>query len=381
MKKGFTIIVAPDSFKGSISSRDVCDALEKGILKQSPDSKVIKAPLADGGEGTIDALVLNTSGRYISLEVSDPLGEPIIAHYGILGDEQTAVIEMAEASGLTLVPDNRRDPDITTTYGTGELIKNALEQGCRRIIMGIGGSATNDYGVGALQALGFSFKDERGVEIGFGCSELARVEHIDISRRHILLDNVEFLIASDVDNPLLGSTGATYMYAPQKGAAPKALLGLEHALKHFNTVVEQHFERSVSAISGAGAAGGFGAGLLAFLNGRMHSGANLVMDWIGFKQLFEKNAIDLVITGEGCMDSQTIHGKLPVAVARIAKSFSVPVIAIVGTKRAGFEAVFEHGIDSVYSISEVAESVEESMAKPKKCLVQTARKVIRQARL
>ncbi len=342
--------------------------------------KVIKVHLADGGEGTVEALVLNTGGRYVSLEVLNPLGEQIIARYGILGDEQTAVIELAEASGLTLISTDQKDPALTTTYGTGELIKNALEQGCRQIIMGIGGSATNDYGVGALQALGFSFKDNQGLEIGFGCSELARVDHIDTSKRLKQLDEVEFLIASDVDNPLLGKNGATQIYAPQKGATTEALPGLENALKHINTVVEQHFKRSVKSIPGAGAAGGFGAGLLAFLNGKMHSGANLMMDLIGFRQLFETNTIDLVITGEGCIDHQTIHGKLPVAVARIAKAFSVPVVAIAGQKGENFEIVYKHGIDSVYSLSESAISQEESMAHPEKYLAQIAGRVIRQAK-
>ncbi len=371
-----TILVAPDSFKGSIGSAAVCDAIEQGILKEIPQATIIKVPLADGGEGTVDALVFNSGGRFLTEKVTDPLGNKITARYGIMGDKTTAVIEMAEASGLMLIPKQKRNPAITTTRGTGELIKAAINQGCERIILGLGGSATNDYGVGALQALGFSFKDSQNLEIGFGCHELMRVETVETSGKLSALNHVEFVIASDVDNPLLGKQGATHVYARQKGAIKKDLPQLEDALAHINTIVEQARGQSVQEIPGAGAAGGFGAGVLAFLHGEIVSGANLIMDIIGFKQLFETNTIDLVITGEGSIDSQTVHGKLPVRVAEIAKRLSVPVIAIVGSKGDGFEAVFESGIDAVYSLCDGDISREESIANPVKSLVQTSKKMI-----
>jgi len=370
------IIIAPDSFKGSLGSRAVCDAIETGILKIAPKSNVIKVPLADGGEGTVEALVMNRGGHYISVEVTGPLGKKVLARYGILEDDSTAVIEMAEASGLMRVPIKDRNPGLTTTYGTGELIKDAVNRGCRRIILGLGGSATNDYGIGALQALGFSFKNDEGHEIGFGCRELARITRIDTSNQLEQLNQVEVIIASDVDNPLLGKQGATYTYAHQKGASKNELPELEAALVQVNTVVEQYLGHSIKHIAGAGAAGGFGAGLLAFLNCKVSRGVDLIMEMIGFRQLFETNNIDLVITGEGSIDAQTIHGKLPVGVAQIAKDYSVPVIAIVGAKGEGYEAVLSHGIDAIYSLSDENSPAEKTIADPELYLVKTTQKLM-----
>ena len=223
MSKLGTILVAPDSFKGAMSSKNICNIIEEGILHESPNSKIIKVPMADGGEGTVESLVLNTSGQFIEVEVTAPIGNKVTAKYGILGDGKTAVIEMAEASGLHLVPDRKKDPMVTTTFGTGELIKDAIQKGCQKMILGIGGSATNDCGAGAMQALGFKLLDANGDEVSHGCAELKRVTTIDCTSKLKELDGIEFLVACDVDNPLLGPKGATYTYGPQKGATDKTL--------------------------------------------------------------------------------------------------------------------------------------------------------------
>jgi len=374
-KKQLCVLLAPDSFKGSLAARDVCNALETGILQADPATKVIKIPLADGGEGTVDALVLNTGGHYVSCEASDPLGARIQARYGILGDGKTAVIEMAAASGLPLLPPKYRNPAVTTSYGTGELIRDALERGYRRIILGLGGSATNDYGAGALQALGFSFRDAADREISAGGLALAQAEYIVSDKRLAQLDNLELILVNDVNNPLLGTHGATRTYARQKGAVPAELPGLEAALKHFNRLVEAHTGQRVSKLPGAGAAGGLGAGLQAFLKVSQVAGAELILELSGFNRVLRTRKIDLIITGEGRLDGQTARGKLPLQVVRRARAHQLPVIAVVGSLGTGHADVLEQGFTAVYQLCSAHVSQTEAMQHPARYLTRIAEKI------
>ena len=346
MKK---IVVASDSFKGSLSSMQVADAVERAVLQACPACDVIKIDVADGGEGTMDALQHTLGGHKIWLEVSDPLGRPVRASYVILEDGTTAVVEMAVASGLPLLSPEERNPLETSTYGTGQLIADALNKGCRKFLIGIGGSATNDAGMGMLQALGYRFTDAQG-NVLCGCGEsLEKVASIDASSASPALKESEFIVACDVDAPLYGPKGAAYVFAPQKGADTETVERLDNGLKHFSEVVA----KSKGAIEdyaqtpGAGAAGGLGFGLMAFLNARLVSGINMVLDAIGFDSII-KDA-DLIITGEGKIDSQTLTGKTPYGVLQRAKLQGIPVVAIGGsvqlepeeTEAAGFASILQ----------------------------------------
>jgi glycerate kinase len=346
MKK---IVVASDSFKGSLSSMQVADAVERAVLQACPACDVIKIDVADGGEGTMDALQHTLGGHKIWLEVSDPLGRPVRASYVILEDGTTAVVEMAVASGLPSLSPEERNPLETSTYGTGQLIADALNKGCRKFLIGIGGSATNDAGMGMLQALGYRFTDAQG-NVLCGCGEsLEKVASIDASSASPALKESEFIVACDVDAPLYGPKGAAYVFAPQKGADTETVERLDNGLKHFSEVVA----KSKGAIEdyaqtpGAGAAGGLGFGLMAFLNARLVSGINMVLDAIGFDSII-KDA-DLIITGEGRIDSQTLTGKTPYGVLQRAKLQGIPVVAIGGSvqldsedaTRVGFAAVLQ----------------------------------------
>lgn len=342
------IIIAPDSFKGSLTSIEVSDAIELGIKEVSPHAEIVKIPIADGGEGTVQCLVSATGGKIFHKEVTGPLGSKVLAYYGVLGDGKTGVIEMAAASGLPLVPENKRNPLITTTYGTGELIKATLDRGCSKLIIGIGGSATNDGGAGMLQALGVRLLDEEGKDIGFGGRELKRIAKIDISQMDERLRHVEILVASDVKNPLCGPNGASYVYGPQKGATPEMVKELDEALAHFAEIIKRDLGKDVKDMPGAGAAGGLGAGLIAFLHARLKPGIELIMETLKFEEAVV-NA-DLVITGEGKIDTQTVYGKVPVGIANVAKKYNVPVLAI-GAIVEGDPGIFKsHGIDYVIEI-------------------------------
>ncbi|HHV62682.1 MAG TPA: glycerate kinase [Firmicutes bacterium] len=356
------IVVAPDSFKGSLSAFEACLAIEEGIKKAVPDAMVIKVPMADGGEGTVQSLVDATGGELIWTDVTGPLGERTRAFWGLMGDGETAVIEMAAASGLPLVPPDKRNPLITTTYGTGELIRAALDRGCKKIIIGIGGSATNDGGAGMAQALGARLIDAEGLPIGFGGRELARLERIDISEmeRRVRDGGVEVVVACDVDNPLVGPRGASAVYGPQKGATPEMVEELDKALAHYAEVIERDLGKQVADLPGAGAAGGLGAGLVAFLGAALKPGVNIVIDAVGLEEHVKR--ADVVITGEGRMDFQSVYGKTPVGVAAVARRHGVPVIAIAGGLGEGFEAVYDHGIDAVLSMVNGPIGLDEAMA-------------------
>ncbi|MCM2249132.1 MAG: glycerate kinase [Geothrix sp.] len=339
------IIVAPDSFKGSVSALGVAEAMERGIHAVFHDAEVLKVPIADGGEGTVEALVAATGGRLLHTEVRGPLGEPVRAHWGISGDGGTAFLEMASASGLPLVPKERRDPRITSTFGTGELMKAALDAGLRKLVIGIGGSATNDGGTGMARALGARFLDGSGRELPEGGAALARLARIDLSALDPRLAEASVLVACDVDNPLCGPRGASAVYGPQKGATPEMVQELDAALGVFADSAKAATGRDVALLPGAGAAGGLGAGLLFFTPASLRPGVAIVLETTGFEALVQD--ADLVITGEGRTDFQTAMGKAPVGVAAVAKRHGVPVICIAGGLGDGADEVLAHGIDAL----------------------------------
>ncbi len=366
------IVVAPDSFKGSMTAIEVSDAIGQGVREIFPEAEIVKIPMADGGDGTVQCLVNATGGEILREKVTGPLVDEVLASYGILGDKKTAVIEMAEASGLTLVPENKRNPLITTTYGTGQLIKAALDQGCRKMIIGIGGSATNDGGSGMVQALGAKLLDKNGKEIGFGGGELKKVFRIDTKYLDNRLSETKVLIASDVSNPLCGPKGAAQIYGPQKGATPEMIKKLDESLAYFAEIVKRDLNKDIKDIPGAGAAGGLGAGLMAFLNAELRPGIEIIIEIVKLEQAIKDS--DLIITGEGKIDSQTIYGKAPIGVAKIAKKYNIPVIAVAAIISDDADIVHQYGINTLIKICEPPISLTEP--KPKK--VQLIRRCIKQ---
>lgn len=353
------ILVAPDSFKDCMSSKDVSWHIEQGILRTMPEAIIEKVPLADGGEGTVEAMVESTKGEIITTKVHDPLMRKIESNFGILGDKETGIVGMSAASGLELLAKGERDPTLTTTYGTGELIKSALDHGCKRIVVGIGGSATNDGGVGMMQALGVKFYDEKRNSIGYGGKELLRLRSFDISGLDKRLKKVKIKVACDVSNPLFGPTGAAYVYSPQKGATPEMVELLDSALQNYAKIVYDMTGKDIANIPGSGAAGGLSAGLLSFLNASLVSGVQLVMETIGFEQQMVK--ADLAITGEGTIDKQTLYGKAPFRVGQIALKYNKPVIGIAGALGKGYNDLFNHGFTTIISIVNESISVEEAI--------------------
>ena len=342
------IVVAPDSFKGSVSAVAVANAMEQGILTVFPDAEVIKLPIADGGEGTIEALIVATGGQVIAEQVIGPLGESLEACFGILGDGETAVIEMAAASGLPLVPQGKRDPRITTTYGTGQLVKAALDRGIRKLIIGIGGSATNDGGMGVAQALGVKFLDGAGNILPSGGAALAQLVKIDVSQIDPRLAETTIVVACDVDNPLCGPRGASAVYGPQKGATIEMVAQLDAALANYAAVAKNATGKDVAECPGAGAAGGLGAGLLFFTNAQLRPGVDIILEAVSFSEIVK--TASFVITGEGCTDFQTAYGKAPVGVARIAKEHNVPTLCLSGSLGNRHEEVLQCGISGLMSI-------------------------------
>ncbi len=342
------IVIAPDSFKGSLTALQVAEAIETGLRRVFPDATIEKIPMADGGEGTVQSLVDATDGEILTAQVLDPLGNPIDAQYGVLGDGVTAVIEMAAASGLTLVPPDKRDPRITTTYGTGELIRAALAHGCRKLIIGIGGSATNDGGAGMAQALGAKLLTASGEQIGPGGGSLATLSSINLSELDPRIAETETVVACDVNNPLTGKQGASHVYGPQKGATPEMIEVLDTNLTHFDKIVQRDLSKSVGNVPGAGAAGGLGAGLIAFLDASLKSGIDIVTEAAQLSKRFV--GADLVLTGEGQINFQTVFGKTPVGVAKVAKTHNIPVIAIAGSIADNSDGVYDAGIDAMIDI-------------------------------
>ena len=342
------IVIAPDSYKESLSALQVAQAVEAGFREVFPEAEYVLVPVADGGEGTVEAMVAATEGQLCSAAVTAPLGDTVQARYGLTGDGMTAVIEMAAASGLTLVPPADRNPLVTSSRGTGELIRAALDAGARRFILGIGGSATNDGGAGMVQALGARLLDAQGREIGPGGGALAALDRIDVSALDPRLAASHIEVACDVDNPLTGVRGASAVFGPQKGATPGMVAVLDENLARFARIVERDLCVTVDPVPGAGAAGGMGAAMLAFFGATLRPGIEIVTAAVGLDA--HVRDADLVITGEGRIDFQTVHGKTPIGVARVAKRHGRPVIGIAGSLGSGVDAEYAHGIDAVFSV-------------------------------
>lgn len=353
------IVIAPDSFKESLSAPDVAAAIAKGWARVFPEAELCLRPMADGGEGTVDALLAATGGERRELQVSGPLGAPVQAHWGWL-DGQTAVIEMAAASGLHWVPREQRDATITSSFGTGELIRAALDEGAQRIILGLGGSATNDGGAGLLQALGARFLDAQDQPLAPGGAALAGLAKVDLSQLDPRLGAVQVDVAADVDNPLCGPRGASAVFGPQKGADARQVELLDAALGHMAKVVAAALGKDVSEEPGAGAAGGLGFAAKAFFGARFRPGIELVAELSGLAE--SMTDADLVITGEGRLDAQSLHGKTPVGVARVAQAAGVPVIALAGSLGEGYQRMYEVGIEAAFSLAPGPMTLEQACA-------------------
>ncbi|QNH05302.1 glycerate kinase [Pseudomonas sp. B11D7D] len=353
------IVIAPDSFKESLSAPDVAAAIARGWQQVFPEAECLLRPMADGGEGTVDALLAAVGGERRECEVRGPMGEPVKAHWGWLG-QGTAVIEMAAASGLHWVPHEQRDARLASSFGTGELIREALDAGATRIILGLGGSATNDAGMGLLQALGIRFLDTQGRELAPGGAALADLDQLDLGDLDARLLNVQVEVAADVDNPLCGPRGASAVFGPQKGATPEHVAQLDTALGRFARIVAATLGEDHAEFPGVGAAGGLGFAARAFLKASFRPGIELVAELSGLATAVE--GADLVITGEGRMDAQTLHGKTPVGVARVARAAGVPVIALSGSLGDNYQALYEAGIEAAFSLAPGPLSLEQAMA-------------------
>ncbi|HDZ8011665.1 glycerate kinase [Citrobacter amalonaticus] len=367
------IVIAPDSYKESLSALEVANAIEQGFREIWPDADYVKLPVADGGEGTVEAMVAATAGRIVDVDVTGPLGEPVTAFFGLSGDERTAFIEMAAASGLEQVPVALRDPLKTTSWGTGELIRHALDAGVDHIIIGLGGSATNDGGAGMVQALGAKLLDARQNEIGKGGAALDALARIDISQLDPRLAACRIEVACDVTNPLTGKEGASAVFGPQKGATAETIDRLDTALVHYAQIIARDLEVDVLELAGGGAAGGMGAALYAFCGAQLRRGIEIVTDALQLDACVAD--ADLVVTGEGRMDSQTIHGKVPVGVAKVAKRYHKPVIGIAGSLTADVGIVHEHGLDAVFSVIYTICTLDDALKNAAENVRMTARNV------
>lgn len=354
------IVIVPDSYKESLTAQQVATQIELGFREVFPDADYVKLPVADGGEGTVEAMVAATQGSLIRLNVTGPLGEPVAAFYGLSGDKRCAFIEMAAASGLELVPMAHRDPLVTTSWGTGELIRSALDKGVKHFIIGIGGSATNDGGAGMVQALGAKLLDARGQQIGHGGGQLEQLATIDMRNFDQRIKDCRFEIACDVTNALLGEQGASAVFGPQKGATPQVVRQLDKALAHYAEVIQRELDIDVLSLIGGGAAGGMGAALYAFCQAELRRGVEIVTDALDLDRLVKDAA--LVITGEGRIDSQSIHGKVPIGVAKIAKRYNKPVIGIAGSLTPDVAVVHQHGLDAVFSVLYRVCSLEDALS-------------------
>ncbi len=369
------IVIAPQGFKGSVSAIKVAQAIDDGVKRVVPSAITVIKPMADGGEGTAQTLVYATGGRIMATEVTDPLGGRVIAHWGFLGDKVTAVIEMAAASGLSLVPPGKLNPLLTSTYGTGELILAALSNGCRKLIIGIGDSATNDGGAGMAQALGARLLDSQMAILPSGGAALAKLAHIDVTALDSRLADCDVVVACDVTNPLCGAHGASVVYGPQKGATADMVDQLDAALGLYADVIQRDLGVEVKDIPGAGAAGGLGVGLIAFLNAKVLPGIDVVIQATGLAE--DLKDADLVFTGEGKIDSQTAFGKVAIGVAKKAKTFGLPVIAIAGEIADDCHVVYRQGIDAVVSIAPGPISRSQSVAEAERLIADAAERAIR----
>jgi len=367
------IVIAPDSYKESLSAPDVADVIEKGFREIFPDARYVKVPLADGGEGTVEAMIAATQGKELHARVTGPLNAEVDAVWGLSGDGSTAFIEMAAASGLALVPHDQRNPLLTTSYGTGELITQALNNGAKNIVIGIGGSSTNDAGMGMMQALGVRFLDRDNQELSPGGGSLNQLEHIDISGLDSRLADCAVRVACDVTNPLIGPQGASRIFGPQKGATEEMITTLDRNLEHYADIIARSFDIDVKQFPGAGAAGGMGASLKVFLNADLRRGIEVVTQALNLEEQIRD--CTLVITGEGRLDSQSINGKVPVGVASIAKKYDKPVIAIAGSLHPDVDVVYQHGIDAIFSVLSAISTREEAFSGAPENIYRTARNV------
>lgn len=373
-------VLAPDSFKESMTANEVCQAMTKGVKKVIPDAEITSVPMADGGEGTTDSLIAATNGKKYSVEVTGPLGTKVTAHYGILGNGQTAVIEMAEASGLSYVPQKNRIPATikkATTFGTGELINDALKHNVKRIIIGLGGSSTNDGGSGMAQAIGVKFfdKDDHEITEKLGGGNLNQINRIDLSKINPQIKDVEFLIASDVTNPLIGPNGASAVFGPQKGADETAVKDLNNNLTHYAQIIKKELGKEIATIPGSGAAGGLGAGLLAFTNASIHSGVKLIAQEAHLEEKIKD--VDYVFTGEGGTDFQTKFGKTPYGVAQIAQKYNIPVISLAGYLGKGIDQLYDEGFTAIFGILDKAENIAQALEDGPKNVERTTENIVR----
>jgi glycerate kinase len=369
------IVVSPQAFKHSIGAREAALAIQRGILQAAPDAETILIPVADGGDGTLAALIDTTGGSYREATVTGPLGEPLAARWGVMGDGETAVIEMALASGLALIPDDRRDPLRATTRGTGELMLAALDDGYRRIIVGLGGSATNDGGAGMASALGARFLDSQDGQLPAGGAALENLTNVDALALHPALSETTIVGATDVTNPLCGDTGASAIFGPQKGATPEMVSQLDRCLANLASVIRSDLGVDVLNTPGSGAAGGLGAGLIAFAGAELRSGIDMVCDVLDFDR--NVRGADLVITGEGRADRSTAFDKAPVGIARRARQFGVPTVLVAGSLGPGYETLYEHGIDAILSIAEEPADLDSSLRRGSELLQRAAERAIR----
>ncbi|MDK4201458.1 glycerate kinase [Pseudomonas sp. HR1] len=367
------IVIAPDSFKESLSAAGVASALARGLRQALPEAEVIECPLGDGGEGTLDAVLAATGGEVREARVTGPLGELVTARWGWLAEQRTAFVEMASASGLELVPRACRDVRVATSHGTGELLRAALDAGAERLVVAIGGSATNDGGAGVLQALGVRLLDGQGQALAPGGAALASLASLDLTYLHPRLSAVEVVIAADVDNPLCGPQGASQIFGPQKGASPEQVRELDAALAHFATVTAATLGRDVSEQPGAGAAGGVGFAALAFLQATFRPGIEVVAELVGLEEALE--GADLAVTGEGRLDGQTLRGKTPAGVLRLAQRHGVPVVAVAGSLGEGYDALYQQGLAAAFSLVPGPLSLEEALAQAEGLLERTARDI------
>ncbi|SFG72870.1 glycerate kinase [Sporolactobacillus nakayamae] len=369
------IVIAPDSFKESLTALEAAQAIQEGLMHVWPDADYELVPMADGGEGTVRSLVDALHGEIVEQTVTGPLGSPLTAFYGLVNNGRTAVIEMAAASGIEHTKPEERDPLTATTYGVGELIRSAMDHGARHMILGLGGSATNDGGCGMAQALGARLLDRDGNELPRGGAALIHLNSIDLTKLDLRIKNVRFEAATDVTNPLTGTKGASAVFGPQKGASRHDVAELDQALKRFAEIVMRDFNTEIDQVSGSGAAGGLGAGTLFFLNSSIRPGINLVIKESGLERKLSNAA--LVITGEGKIDGQTIYGKTPIGVARCAKQQHIPVIALAGALADGCDAVYAHGIDALFSIVPGAIPLDQALKDARANLIRTSSNIAR----
>ena len=369
-------VLAPDSFKESMTAEQACLAMQRAIKKAMPDAQIIQVPMADGGEGTVDALVSARNGRKVAIEVSGPfIQQKVKSYFGLIENDQTAVIEMALANGIHLLEKSQRNPLLTSTYGTGEMIKAALDLGISKMIIGLGGSVTNDAGVGMAQALGVKFLDENGQSVALGGGQLHHIHSIDLSELDTRLKQTEIIIASDVNNPLCGVNGASYVFAPQKGASAEMVEVLDHNLKHFANLVESTLGIDMQNLAGAGAAGGLGFGLMAFAGARIRSGVEIVIEETKLADKIDQ--ADYVFTGEGGIDFQTKFGKTPFGVAQVAKRLNKPVIAFAGYVGEGIEELYAEGFSAIFGIVDGACDLQTALKNGERNLERCCESVVR----